>query len=140
MLADIISKLAVGNSCDAETLSAADRRRRSGCELAPTYRLTPSGWRQARGGKAVVVTRSVVGTKAEKTAEFDAVRHLVFGPDGVAVAFAASRQGKWRVVCGANECPAVDEIGLVRFSEDGDRIVYGARLDRELWWKALELR
>jgi hypothetical protein len=55
------------------------------------------------------------------------------------VAFCARDEKGWHVVVGEKVSPAYSEVGPPTFSEDGQRVAFGARSDREIWWRVLEL-
>ena len=63
------------------------------------------------------------------------VRHVTFGPRGERLAYAVRSEEGWAVVLDGKRSEFFDEVGAPRFSPDGATCVFGARLDRELWWK-----
>jgi WD40-like Beta Propeller Repeat len=67
--------------------------------------------------------------------------HVTLDPTGHRVAFAARQQsgGPWRIVAGTAVGPACDWVGVPRWSADGRRIAYAARIGREVWWKVLDV-
>lgn len=92
------------------------------------------------GGTAFLVVRPVRGKdRVESPDHFDCIRDVTYSPDGKRIAYCAKDGDKWHLVVDDKQSEAYDEIGAPRFSEDGDRVAFGARKGRELWWKVLEL-
>ncbi len=74
-----------------------------------------------------------------KLGEFEGARFPTWSPDGSRFAFAARKDGKWRVACGAKESDPCDEIACIVWTADGKSVGYGCRVGGDLCWKTLEL-
>lgn len=100
------------------------------------------GEAQVKGGEWQVVLekglkRKNVETISETHLE---IRDLTWSPDGEHIAYRAKTEDGWKLICGEVESEAYAELGPPRFSSDSKQIAFGARSDRELWWKVLSLQ
>jgi hypothetical protein len=92
-----------------------------------------------KGGKWGVARVESNGKEAAEGRTWAEIADLTYSADGARLAFAARGDGGWRIVCGALESEAFDEVGEPRFAADGKSIGFGARVERELYWKVLAL-
>jgi len=60
---------------------------------------------------------------------YDEAEGLVYSGDGRSHAYAALREGTWRLVVNGHEGPAFDRVVTPAFPPDGSRVVYRARKD-----------
>jgi WD40 repeat protein len=114
-----------------------------------SLRFSPDGRRLAYvasdGGKSFVVADGVAGEKYEML-DWDSV---TFSPDGKKVAYRAgfgnvrgrTEPDQWFVVMDASRVGPFDAVGnVLSFDSPEGRLSFGARKDRELWWKVIEIR
>ncbi|MEM7517224.1 MAG: hypothetical protein AAF368_09910, partial [Planctomycetota bacterium] len=111
-----------------------------GGEVSPFWRMSSEGdYVDAEGGENFVIASDLGGKKREEWGPFGVVTDLVISADGKLVAFVAEEEGGWRIHCGEAKSELYDEVGTLIFAEDGEKLAFGARSDRELWWRVLEL-
>ncbi|MCA8980116.1 MAG: PD40 domain-containing protein [Planctomycetes bacterium] len=110
-----------------------------GGAVDPFWRLSPEGDGAITGGKVRVVQHDPRGKHEERGEEFLEVRDLVWNSDSSKLAYCARTAEGWIVVCGAMHSSVFDEVGTPSFAPDDGKLLFGARVGRELWWKVLEL-
>ena len=92
------------------------------------------------GGEWFVVVRPVSGDGAwEEGRRFDRIRDLVWDAKSERLAYCARDDSGWRMVCGDAASEPFDHVGRAHFQGKGEAIGFGARSDRELWWRTLVL-
>ncbi|MEO0652263.1 MAG: hypothetical protein AAFZ65_16435 [Planctomycetota bacterium] len=88
-----------------------------------------------QGGQRFVVLRDRQGLDHPEDLRWDEIRALRFSPDGTRLAYAARRGNDWHVVVDGQASDAYDDVGEPRFTEDSQAVAFGARTDREFWWR-----
>jgi hypothetical protein len=71
---------------------------------------------------------------------FSVVGPPAFSPDGATVAYLAQDGDREFIVVGSAKVPVSGRAGDPVFSPDGSRVGYGVRVDREVWWKVVDVR
>lgn len=94
---------------------------------------------EAEGGTWSLWTRDVGKDEKAVVAGAEGIRFPAFGPSGE-LAYALQEKGRWHIVVGDRRSAACDDVGEPQWSVDGSKIEFGARLDRELWWKVLDVK
>ncbi|MDF1800622.1 MAG: hypothetical protein P1V81_15705 [Planctomycetota bacterium] len=110
-----------------------------GTEVQPWFDMKLSMDRADRTGTEQVVIQDRKGKQVETGEHFQRIEGLTWSPDGELLAFAAQGEEGWRVHAGDKVSDAYDHIGELHFSKDGKRLAFGARTEREFWWRVLEL-
>ncbi len=103
----------------------------TGGSMVGAFALKRGSDRQVAGGQFHLVVRSARGRKRTRGPAHDAARHATFSADGRRVAYGAREAGRWRIVAGAAQSPAYDDVGPPRW--DGKAVIFGARRDRVLY-------
>ncbi len=93
----------------------------------------------ASGGKCSLCKAGRRGKAEVLIGDAEHIRHPTFGPGG-RTACARKRGDKWHIVAGETESAAYDEVGPPVFEASGERVAFGARIGRELWWKVLAVK
>jgi len=106
----------------------------------PFWRLGAEGDTAIKGGKVRVVHHDKRGKDLERSEEYLEARDVTWKADGASIAFCARTEAGWVVVCGEQESPVFDEVGVPSFSPDGSKLCFGARTGRELWWRIMEVK
>lgn len=101
-------------------------------------RLRPWGEQSIQGGSFALHRRVRRGRAETLAQEAEGIAHLVCDPSGK-IAYARKDAGKWSIVVGDKRSPPCDEVGPPVFAADGKKVAFGARSDRELWWRVLLL-
>ncbi|MCR9248588.1 MAG: hypothetical protein NXI31_26475 [bacterium] len=91
-----------------------------------------------REGRWSLYKRTKNGQPEPLVDQCDGIAHITFGPNGE-LAYAQKLRGKWFLIVDGRRSEACDSIDRPWWSADGKRVEFGARRDRELWWKVLEL-
>lgn len=112
-----------------------------GGTMSPFYRMTSMGdWADCDGGRNVVVLCDEDGDEIQRWGPFEGpVVDVVLPPEAGPPAFAVRSEDGWRLHCGDAVSPPFDEVGPPVFDADGSRVAFGARTDREIWWRVLDL-
>ena len=110
-----------------------------GGTVSPFWELGPEGDSAIKGGKARLVVSDRRGKDPELGDEFLELGEPVWSADGERVAHAARTEDGWIVVCGEARSPAYDEVGALVFAPNGTTLCFGARTNRELWWRVMEV-
>ncbi len=107
-----------------------------GAPMQDFWKMLPQGEVNLSGGTSFVIQHGVKGKrKVTRGADWDSVKFVTFSPDGKHLAYAAKSAEGWTIVLDEQPGEFFDAVGKPRFSEDGKQLGFGARLDRELWWK-----
>lgn len=93
------------------------------------------GMQAVEGGEQFVVRRQGKGEDQLEPDRWDEIRWIQFSPDGEHLAYAARRGDRWQMILDGTPSADFDDVGHPRFSEDSETLVFGARTDRELWWR-----
>lgn len=123
---------------------SADSRRyahvaNKGGVMEPFWRTTSIGdYAECAGGTNVVVLAKVDGDEIDRWGPFEGtVVDVVIPPGDGPPAFAVEEEGGWRIHWGDRASELFDELGSPVFDQEGERVAFGARIGRELWWKVL---
>jgi hypothetical protein len=102
-------------------------------------RMSKTRYGLIEGGESFLVMRDVSGDAApSEHPHHAAVEDLCWDPKGERIAYRAQDDDGWRIVCGAVESEPHDEVGAPRF--DGDKLRFGTRDKRELWWREMRVK
>jgi len=76
----------------------------------------------------------------KRSSEYRSILNAVFDSSGKKVAFRASDENRNPIVVVSDRAyPAPGIVFGPMFSKDGKSVGYGARLNRELWWKVIDI-
>jgi hypothetical protein len=96
-------------------------------------------WRSVRADNQKVHQRVIIGDK--EGPEFQSILSPVFSPNSQHITYRAKENnGKWCVVIDDRKIEVGDILVDPVFMESGNKVGYGVRLGRELWWKHLEVK
>ena len=103
------------------------------------WRLGFEGDYSISGGQTHLYFHDRGGKNATEGSSYLEVRDIVWGPDDDQIAYRARTDDGWIIVCGDKQSPVFDQVGTPTFGPQGAAVYFGARTERELWWRVLEL-
>ena len=111
----------------------------TGGTVSAYARLQRWGAQAVKGGTWSLLTRKDKGKPEPIVEDAEGIAHPVFGPAGQ-LAFAQKIDGNWHIVVGEVKSDPFDHVATPTFATDQKSVAFGARSDRELWWRVLELQ